>query len=426
MMTRTTALIISLLLAIGCHASEFRFGATGKPVISIVPETSSGLKSVYVAYTTQGLTVSYEAASDATVTWYTFGPEGAAYAERLSEGAELSELKGGRGYIAEVGNRREYFWLIDYSDSPFDVTGISVADNADCSAVEIKVEGSAPRLTYTALNGRQIELDRQITLSYLTLKTTDNHFEQIQTSEDISYLRSTVHAEAPLCATRFTLTGDRFLKEWGLEKTVESDAMSPRAVSAITSATPEVHDSPNEQTGPIGEIGGSAPLTVSFSAQVTDAALFTEWQVATDEEFNDVTLRDRSTEFVYTFSEAGNFFVKFTAADTSGDCLWESDTYRVGIGESRLLCPNVFSPGASEGVNDIWCVSYRSIIEFDCSIFNRWGVRMIRFTDPSQGWDGRYKGRLVDPGVYYYVITARGADGKNYNLSGDINIVGYR
>lgn len=423
-MTRISALIFTLLLAIGCRAADFRFSGADKPVIGVVPETSSGLKSVYVAFTTQGLGVTYDGA--AFVTWYGFGPEGAAYAEKLTEGPELTDLKGGRGYIAEIGNRREYFWLIDYSDYPFDVTSISVSPESDCSAAVINVEGTAPRLTYTAINGRQIELDRQITLSYFTLTDTDNRFEQTQASENIAYLRSTIHTPSPLCATRFTLSGDRFLKEWGMEQTAESEAMTPRAVSAITSVKVDSRDASNEQTDPSSEIGGSAPVAATFSAVVTDAAVFTEWQVATDEEFSDVALRDRSTEFSHTFTEAGNFFVKFTAADASGDCMWESDTYRVSIGESRLLCPNAFSPGASEGVNDIWCVSYRSIVEFDCSIFNRWGTRMIRFTDPSQGWDGRYKGRLVDPGVYYYVIKARGADGKIYNLSGDINIVGYR
>lgn len=39
------------------------------------------------------------------------------------------------------------------------------------------------------------------------------------------------------------------------------------------------------------------------------------------------------------------------------------------------------------------------------------------------GWDGKYKGKLVKPGVYYYVIRAKGADGKIYKLSGDINII---
>ncbi len=95
----------------------------------------------------------------------------------------------------------------------------------------------------------------------------------------------------------------------------------------------------------------------------------------------------------------------------------------MSIGESRLSCPNAFSPGDSEGVNDEWKVSYRSLVEFECHIFNRWGVRLATLTDPSQGWDGRYKGRLVDPGAYYYVIKARGADGKSYNLGGDINII---
>lgn len=93
---------------------------------------------------------------------------------------------------------------------------------------------------------------------------------------------------------------------------------------------------------------------------------------------------------------------------------------------SELTCPNVFSPGVSIGVNDVWKVSYRSIVDFHCWIFNRWGNKIIEFTDPAEGWDGTYHGKLVSPGVYYYVIQARGSDGKNYKLSGDINIIRYR
>ena len=32
-------------------------------------------------------------------------------------------------------------------------------------------------------------------------------------------------------------------------------------------------------------------------------------------------------------------------------------------------------------------------------------------------------GKLVLPGVYFYVIEAEGSDGKRYNLKGDINIL---
>ena len=50
---------------------------------------------------------------------------------------------------------------------------------------------------------------------------------------------------------------------------------------------------------------------------------------------------------------------------------------------------------------------------------------MAEFHNPALGWDGKKGGKLVPAGVYYYVIKARGADGRDYNLSGDINIIGY-
>ena len=51
---------------------------------------------------------------------------------------------------------------------------------------------------------------------------------------------------------------------------------------------------------------------------------------------------------------------------------------------------------------------------------------MVSLTSPSQGWDGKYKGKLVPAGAYFYVIKAIGADGKKYELSGDINIINYK
>ena len=99
--------------------------------------------------------------------------------------------------------------------------------------------------------------------------------------------------------------------------------------------------------------------------------------------------------------------------------------YTIGIGASDLRIPNAFSPN-DDGVNDVWKVAYRSLLDFKCWIFDRYGNQIFHFTDPSKGWDGKYKGKTVKPGVYYYVIEAKGSDGTKYKKSGDINIVNYK
>ena len=131
-------------------------------------------------------------------------------------------------------------------------------------------------------------------------------------------------------------------------------------------------------------------------------------------------------EVQYTFEEAGTTYWRFYGANSDGSCEYFGDPIPVNIGESVLICPNFFSPGTTEEVNDVWKVSYKSIVEFHCWIYNRWGNLIKEFTDPSDGWDGTYRGKLVGTGVYFYVIRAKGSDGKEYKLSGDINILHYQ
>lgn len=88
-----------------------------------------------------------------------------------------------------------------------------------------------------------------------------------------------------------------------------------------------------------------------------------------------------------------------------------------------LDIPNFFSPGDSPGVNDEFRVAYKSLISFKCTIFNRWGNKLYEWRDPAKGWDGRYKGKFVNPGVYFYVIEAKGSDNVSYKRKGAINIV---
>ena len=163
-----------------------------------------------------------------------------------------------------------------------------------------------------------------------------------------------------------------------------------------------------------------------FTGYPTEAVTYYVWQMATDEEFEDIIYEDTREEVDYTFEETGSYYMRFLVRNDETGCESAGETYRIFIGESALDCPNVFSPGTTPEVNDIWKVSYKSLVEFHCWIFNRWGALVYEYTDPAGGWDGTYRGKLVDPGVYYYVITATGIEGKSYRKRGAITIIRYK
>lgn len=401
-------------------AADVRLTGRTAPV-EIEVQAASGLNHAWVADGSEGLQATSTSPEGAT--WYIFGTTGAADAVKIGEGTVISLRTGSHGYIAEETDTRTFFWVTDWSETPMTPGELHV-NGSDCSSLELVYTGSAPRMTYHGVNGRSFEIDRQIKLTYNTLEASeDGDFERRENVESYPFLRDVIVTDAPLCSTRFTLRGDRFLTEWQHPTEASTPDVAPTAVACSSRMTTRQNENTNEQTSGEDAASGSAPLEATFTALTTDAVTFTEWQIATDEDFTDITVSEQAADFTYTFREAGNFFIRFTAANADGSCQTCSDTYNVSIGESRLSCPNAFSPGDSEGVNDEWKVSYRSIVEFECHIFNRWGVKLASLTDPSQGWDGRYKGRLVDPGAYYYVIKARGADGRRYNLGGDINII---
>lgn len=426
---------IAMIAAATQASAEISFSGNTHSIITETPATSTGLNAMYVVYDAAGVTVSYTSPSGNTaVAWQQYGSLGGGFAEpvdnivRAGATSSFTLPQGDGGYIIEDGTDRYYFYVIDFASHPYDVTAIAPSAEQDCGQIALDVTGTASAITYYSINGRAVELDRGITLSYATMTLDDSSktYRVDQTDVNFQHLSPVIHAPAPLCATEFVLEGDRFLAQWGMAEVISSVTVQPTAVEAYTSATQESRDNSNETGAGNEGLGGSAPAEIEFYATVTDAAVFTEWQFSTYPDFDDIQLRISDPVTTYTFREQGTTYVRFVCANDAGTCEYTGNVYEVSIGQSSLLCPNAFSPGASEGVNDEWKVSYSSIVDFECHIFNRLGVKMASFTDPSQGWDGRYNGKLVPAGVYYYVIKARGADDKKYNLSGDINIVNYR
>ena len=102
----------------------------------------------------------------------------------------------------------------------------------------------------------------------------------------------------------------------------------------------------------------------------------------------------------------------------------ELDEDTESVPESSLLMPNAFSPNG-DGTNDVYKPKdgYQNIEEFHAYIFNRWGQKLFEWTNPSEGWDGTFKGKPVKEGVYFCLVKAKGTDGKVYNIKKDVNLL---
>lgn len=441
-LSTTLFLIIALFIVpiIGKSAA-LTFTGSSLPVLQETPEKTSGLDKIYVVYDVKGVSATYKASTDAPVTWYRYSTLGGGYAEpivdisRAGRDYTLTSVQGDMGYIIEEGDTRSYFWVVNYIDHRLWLRSIRMADEQDCTATILDLDMEGTPLHYYSINGRMMTLPQDIILDYFTQEWDEEakSFVTVQTQQSLPEVSAVLRITPPVYAdTQFTISGDKFLRQWNWLQQAQSEVCNAFAIDIRTEATQTpVSDDPDYRSNIIGGsddtgLGGSAPADITFTAQCTQAVIHHEWQMASDPDFEDLIYRFNEQELNYVFREHGTTYVRYIGSNASGECEAYSETYTVNIGDSQLKCPNAFSPGASPGVNDEWKVSFRSIVDFECWIFNRHGEELFHFTDPLLGWDGHHRGKLVKPGVYFYVIDATGADGKHYKLSGDINIINYR
>lgn len=434
--TRFMSVVAVLLVSCtGAWGAELTFQneRPGCPAVAVEPPRTSFIEMVYVVRNDGNLQAHYQTATTSDVHWQKVEAYGTIKDIPFSHNGNDTWVTVGAedaGYIVNDGSRFYYFWIVNYNNHELRLDALEPSADGDCDRMALRLDGAAGKIEYLRPDRLPLILSRELTLEYSTMTYDSERMEYVPVSavETLEYVDGTLRVTAPLSDTDFTLSGDRFLRAWGEEQSVTSPSVDAMAIAATTTATQTGREIDNEQKaeGGDGVLGGSGPVEIAFRAAVTDAVIYKEWQFSFDPTFDVIDLRIQENDVVRDFSDYGTTYVRFVAGNNDGSCDFTGETYEVFIGESKLDCPNAFSPDATPGVNDEWKVSYKSITDFDCHIFNRWGQEIIRLTHPSQGWDGKYKGKFVPAGVYYYVIKARGTDGVEYKLSGDINIIKYK
>ena len=105
------------------------------------------------------------------------------------------------------------------------------------------------------------------------------------------------------------------------------------------------------------------------------------------------------------------------------------DTISILVVVVEMICddpfvfmPNAFTPNG-DNENDVLKLEGRIIDEMYLTIYNRWGQKVFETSDQEQGWDGTFKGELLEPDVYGFYLRVRCINGAEYFKKGNINLL---
>lgn len=114
-----------------------------------------------------------------------------------------------------------------------------------------------------------------------------------------------------------------------------------------------------------------------------------------------------------------------TVTDTFG-CT-RSDTVSIKVtpvvcGMPFVFIPNSFSPNG-DGVNDILYVRSDILDEMYFVIYSRWGEKIFETVQQEIGWNGTFKQKECQTGVYDYYFKGKCKDGDELELKGNITLI---
>ncbi len=116
------------------------------------------------------------------------------------------------------------------------------------------------------------------------------------------------------------------------------------------------------------------------------------------------------------------------AVRDAGGCLAEDDILILVNRKRNVYIPSAFSPN-EDGRNDTFLVfGDETVVEIrSLIVYNRWGEPVYEVygappNDPAFGWDGAFRGQVMNPAVFAYVAEVEFSDGDVELFYGDVTL----
>ena len=168
------------------------------------------------------------------------------------------------------------------------------------------------------------------------------------------------------------------------------------------------------------ELGDSTKLIPIITGAGVDNFIWTPAELVTDP--------DTLSPYTKTFEST---MYTLTVSDANG-CSGTGKITIIVDPNRNVYVPNVFIPSNDSGTNYTFNPQIGNGVK-DISyfqVYDRWGSLMYERTkfipdndNFGEGWDGKFKGDYVNPGVFIYVVEVNFLDGRTLLYRGDVTVV---
>ncbi len=87
-----------------------------------------------------------------------------------------------------------------------------------------------------------------------------------------------------------------------------------------------------------------------------------------------------------------------------------------------IFIPTIFSPNGDLN-NDLQCVFGNCISTMKYAIYDRWGEKVFETENQTECWDGTFRGKELNSGVFAFKFNATLVDGSFIEQSGNLTLV---
>lgn len=127
------------------------------------------------------------------------------------------------------------------------------------------------------------------------------------------------------------------------------------------------------------------------------------------------------TEITHDYPDDGTYEIVQVSTNSEG-CLDSAVINQNIEHEITFFAPNSFSPDGN-GNNDIFYMKGTGMNDFNLFIYDRWGEKIFESHDIMHGWDGTYKGKIVEEDVYVWKVEYKTKKKGNQHKIGHVTVL---